>query len=122
MRITTVIKKPMPDPVATILKSLLSSIVRAEYWGNENSISEVIRRIRAIAASHNSISATVNGKFILPHASTILIQTDSAKPSGDVFCFSIVTGLPDALATAHATALTKGQPRILTLFKSFSLL
>ena len=115
-------RKPKPDPMATSLRLFFSIMIRAEYCGNEYNNSDVIRRIKAITASHKPTSIGDKGKFIVGYSRTTWYQITIDIPSGEISCFRIVTGLPEDLAIAHATALARGQPRRLTLLKSFSLL
>jgi hypothetical protein len=61
----TVKAKAKPQLIAIIRKSCLSIVILDEYSGDEYSISDVMRRIIVVAASHNPISETDNGNTIL---------------------------------------------------------
>jgi hypothetical protein len=60
-----VTKKPKPHPIALIRKRRLSRTTRAEYPGDENSSSEVIRSMIAVIASHKLMSDIDNGKIMV---------------------------------------------------------
>jgi hypothetical protein len=62
---TTVTKNPKPHPIALIRKRRLSRTILAEYPGDENSSSEVIRSIIAVTASHKLISDIDKGKIMV---------------------------------------------------------
>ena len=62
---TTVTKKPKPQPTAQNRKKRLSRTILAAYPGDEYNSSVVIRRIIAITASHKLISEIDKGKIIL---------------------------------------------------------
>jgi len=61
----TVIMKPVPNAKATSLRRFFSITIFLEYSVDENSISDVIRRIIAMTASQRLISDTDKGKFTL---------------------------------------------------------
>lgn len=63
-RIITVIMKPVPNANATSLNRFFSITMFPEYPVEEDSSSEVIRRIIAVTASHRLTSDIDNGKFI----------------------------------------------------------
>ena len=65
MRIATVTKNPKPHPIALIRKRRLSRTILAEYSGDENSSSEVIRRMIAVTASHKLTSDIDRGKIMV---------------------------------------------------------
>ena len=60
----TVTKKPKPHPIAHIRSRRLSRTILAEYSGDENINSEVIRSIIAVTASHKLISDIDKGKIM----------------------------------------------------------
>ena len=63
-RITTVTRKPKPQPRATNLKRFLSITSRAEISGSEYNSSDVINSIMAVTASHKLTSDNDKGKII----------------------------------------------------------
>ena len=69
----------MPKARATILKRFLSLAIRAEYFGDEYSNSDVIRSIMAVIASHKLMSDNERGKFInlnLTRCDTALVSSN----------------------------------------------
>ena len=62
---TTVTRKPTPQPRATSLKRLLLIETLEEYSGSEYSNSDVIKSTIAVAASHRLMSDKDKGRIIV---------------------------------------------------------
>jgi hypothetical protein len=103
-----------PQPMATVRKSFLLSIVEEK---SEAAIinSEVMSRIR-VATARNRLKSDIDmGKYIVS-SQRRLKTTLTLEPCGVKVNSLMITVLPEALAIAVATALTIGQPNMLALF------
>lgn len=110
---------PVPSAKATSLRRFLSITMFLECSVEEDSSSDVIRRMIAMTASQRLTSDMDRGKFIF-YPSMKRCQTSIVCPSGDILSRSIVTIFPVVLAIAHVIALMRGHPRKCMLFKFFS--
>jgi len=71
----------------------------------------VIRRIMAVTASQRLMVQKVNGGNCTDYPSSVR-NLIVVLPSELRSSFSIVTGFPEAFASAHAKALENGQPTV----------
>jgi len=107
----TVPKNPIPRANATNLNRFFSITMFLVYSVADETSSEVIKRIIAMAASHKLMSEIDKGNFNFQPSSSKLYQNSIVSPLVDILSCWIVTIFPVVLAIAHAIALVKGSPR-----------
>jgi hypothetical protein len=105
----TVAKKSRPVARAAYL-SLLAFASRVAGPSYDEASCTVIRRIMAVTASQRLMLQKVNGGNCSDYPSSVRNLIVVVLPSELRSSFSMVTGLCEAFASAHAMALENGQP------------